>query len=171
VDADAGHGDSGGVLGAPVHGSLELDPGATTWNTSFRDEGKTIYLEATNRRDHLLVTAFLQQVAFTATPENCRDARWPIAEKNLRSGNFDLGHINKSMQDGAARVEFFVDRGPRGRLHVEDIHAYVGKSGLCGEVHLSKVSYQPGDKKLFDEVLSSIRFLPDEAADEPAKQH
>jgi hypothetical protein len=171
ADVETGSKSGRSRLSLPGHrGVLELDPGATTWRTSFRDEGETIYLEALHRRDHLLVTAFLQQVAFTATPEKCRNERWRKAESNLRSHNFDLGHIKKSLQDGMARVEFFIDRGPSGKLEMEDIHAYVGSGNLCGEVHLSKVTYQSDDKKLFEEVLSSIRFLPDEAADEPVKQ-
>ena len=45
---------------------------------------------------------------------------------------------------------------------MKDVHAYMGSGDLCAEVHLSKVFFQSEDQKLFDEVLASIRFLPDE---------
>jgi hypothetical protein len=152
-------------------GVLELDPGQTAWHTELRQEGKEMYLTAMGRRDHLLVTAFLDQVSFAASAEKCRDERWPKERDALRSHDVDLGHITKITENGVARVEFFVDRGPgNSKVEMEDVHAYMGSGNLCAEVHLSKVGYRPEERKLFDEVLSSLRFLPEETAEPPAKQ-
>lgn len=158
-------------LVVPDHaGVLELDPGPTTWHTTLRDEGRTIYLEAMGRRDQLLVTAFLQQVTFAATPEKCRDHRWPHSRDALREHDMDLGHITKITENGMARLEFFIDHSPGGRLEMEDVHAYMGSGDLCAEVHLSKVLYRPEERKLFDQVLNSVRFLPEEKpAEQPEK--
>lgn len=152
-----------------VHGVLELDPGQTAWLTTLRQEGKEMYLTAMGRRDQLLVTAFLTQVQFAASPEKCRDERWRKERDALRSHEVDLGHITQITENGMARVEFFIERGPGGKLGMEDVHAYMGSGDLCAEVHLSKVSYRPEERKLFDDVLSSVRFLPDETAEQASK--
>jgi hypothetical protein len=145
-----------------VRGVLELDPGETAWETTLRGEGKEMYLTAMGRRDHLLVTAFLTQVPFAASPEKCRDERWRKERDALRSHDVDLGHITKITENGVARVEFLVERGRGGKLEMQDMHAYMGSGDLCAEVHLSKVFYRPEERKLFDEVLKTVRFLPEE---------
>lgn len=147
-------------------GVLELDPGPTTWQTELRNQGSEIYLQAMNRRDHLLVTAFLTEVSYAATPEQCRNERWRNEEKALRSHHIDPGHVKKNMQNGMALVEFLIDENAKGKLGMQDVHAYLGSGGLCAEVHLSKVYFQAEDRKLFDEVLSSVRFLPDEKVEQ-----
>jgi hypothetical protein len=147
-----------------VRGALELDPGETAWQTTLKEEGKEMYLSAMGRRDHLLVTAFLTQVPFAASPEKCRDERWRKERDALRSHDVDLGHITKITENGVARVEFLIDRGPGGKLEMQDVHTYMGSGDLCAEVHLSKVSYRPEERKLFDEVLKTVRFLPEETA-------
>jgi len=150
-------------------GVLEIDAGPTPWSTEVRAQEAEIYFSALHRSDHLLVTAFLQQVAFAASPEKCRDVRWRNEEHALRSHHIDPGHVKKSSQDGVARVEFFIDHSPGGKLEMQDVHAYMGSGALCAEVHLSKVFFRPEEQKLFDEVLASVRFLPDETPETPAK--
>lgn len=172
VNVDSGAKTGPARLEVPGHrGALELDPGPTAWRTTLKDEGRTIYLEAMGRRDQLLVTAFLQQVKFVATPEKCRDERWPHSRDALRSHDVDLGRITKISENGVARVEFFVERGPGGKskVEMEDVHAYMGSGDLCAEVHLSKVGYRPEERKLFDDVLSSVRFQPEQTAEQPPK--
>lgn len=150
-------------------GVLEIDPGPSPWQTKLQEEGSEIYFTALGRSDHLLVTAFLQRVPFPATAETCRDARWPNEQGALRWHHVDLGHINKTTQNGVARVEFFVERSPGGKLEMKDVHTYMGEGSLCVEVHLSKVFFRPDEQKLFDEVLNSVRFFPYESAQAPAQ--
>jgi hypothetical protein len=142
-------------------GVLELDPGSTPWRTTLKDEGAQIYLNAMSRTDHVLITAFLLEVPFAASPEKCRDDLWRKEQNALRSHNVDFDRTKKSMQNGVAKVESFIDHTPAGKLAMQDVHAYLGSGDLCAEVHLSKVYFRPDDQKLFDDVLSSIRFLPD----------
>jgi hypothetical protein len=123
-----------------VRGALELDPGETAWQTT------------------------LTQVPFAASPEKCRDERWRKERDALRSHDVDLGRITKITENDVARVEFFIDRSPGGKLEMQDVHAYMGSGDLCAEVHLSKVFYRAEERKLFDEVLSTVRFLPEETA-------
>src|SRR5262249_44004987 len=77
-----------------IRGVLELNPGATLSHSILREEN-VAYLEALGRSDHLLVTAFLQHVSFTATPEKCRDERWPRSEKALRTHGGKLKDIQQ----------------------------------------------------------------------------
>jgi tetratricopeptide (TPR) repeat protein len=49
-------------------------------------------------------------------------------------------------------------------IRQENIHAYLGSGDLCVEIHLSKALFAPDDQKLFEEVLTTVRLLPHEAA-------
>lgn len=143
-------------------GVLEVDPGPTPWQMTVKNGGAEIYLSAINRPDHLLITAFVRQVAFSASAETCRKELWHNEENALRTHNLRPEHIRKTMQNGVARVEFLIDHSPTGKLEMEDVHTYMGSGDVCAEVHLSKVYFKAEETKLFDEVLATVRFVPDE---------
>jgi tetratricopeptide (TPR) repeat protein len=47
------------------------------------------------------------------------------------------------------------------KVRLKTIHAYLGVRDLCAEVHLSKPGFEPGDQKLFEEILGTAKLLPD----------
>jgi len=150
------------MIGIPgVEGVLELDPGVTPRQSQLRADG-TAELQAVARADHLLVTAFLQKVAFAATAEGCRAERWPRSEHALRSRKAKLDEVRQTSREGMAKVEFMLVQFQGQDLRMRDVHAYLGARDLCAEVHLSKVAFVPEDQKLFDEVLATVRLLPDD---------
>jgi tetratricopeptide (TPR) repeat protein len=148
-----------------VKGVLEMDVGASSWKRLVRSDGLETKLEAMERPDNLLITAFLQKVNFSASAENCRKDWWPKTKKNpLKRENLR----ETDVKDGIARVEFVIHRFRDAPVEQKNIHAYLGSGNLCAEVHLSKVQFQPEDQKLFEDVLSTVHLLPDEKADEAA---
>ena len=141
-------------------GILELDPGPTAWNLVFRREQKETWMQAMKRADELYVSAFIQKVEFTATPEACRFARWRHVEQNLHEAKAKAVNVQFSSRNGMATVQA-VMRSPQGEIvDHHDLHAYLGSGSICAEVHLSKEQFNPGDEKLFDEVLGTVRFVP-----------
>ena len=46
-------------------------------------------------------------------------------------------------------------------VHQKSIHAYFGSRDLCAELHLSKMGFKNEDRKLFDDVLSTVKLQPD----------
>jgi len=145
-----------------VKGVLELDPGPTAWHLEFQPEEKQTWLQAMGRADELYVSAFLQKVEFTATPETCRFARWRRVEKHLRDGKFKLVSVQYSSKGGMALIQDTVQRHDGEIAQHGDIHAYLGIRNLCAEVHISKEQFNPEDQKLFDEVLATVKLLPEE---------
>jgi predicted Zn-dependent protease len=143
-----------------VKGVLELEVGPTAWEARLRPDGKETQLVATNRADSLLITAFLQKVNFPASAEKCRAEWWPMTEKSTKLKREDL---RKTEKDGIALVEYIVPEFRQAPIRQKTIHAYLGSRDLCAEVHLSKVQFVPEDKKIFDDVLSTVRLLPDES--------
>jgi len=140
-----------------VSGTLEFDPGRTAWESRVRSDGKETQLQAMGRADHLLVTAFLQQVKFAASPERCRDEWWTKTEKGDRS-RWKLEDMQKSTQEGMTRVEFIIPEAQGLPVRMKNVHAYLGARDLCAEIHISKVRFAPEDQKLFDEVLATARL-------------
>jgi hypothetical protein len=141
-----------------VKGVLEFDAGSTTPETRVRPDGKEVQLRAFGRPDKLDITAFLQRVTFPAGPERCRDEWWPGTKK----GPFQRDDLQETVvRDGIARVEFIVPEFQGVKVQQKNIHAYVGASDLCAEIHLSKVAFKPEDQKLFEDLLTSVRLRPD----------
>jgi tetratricopeptide (TPR) repeat protein len=146
-----------------VTGTLELDPGPTAWESRVRSDGKETQMQAMGRADHLLVSAFLQRVNFAASAERCRDEWWPGTEKGTREHHVKIDHLQKSTQDGIARVEYIIPELQGMPIRQRSVHAYLGERDLCAEIHLSKVQFAPEDQKLFDAVLATARLRTDGA--------
>jgi tetratricopeptide (TPR) repeat protein len=144
-----------------VAGILQLDVGATTFQTALTRDGKEVQLRAFDRPDHLGISAFLQRVTFPASAEKCRDEWWPATRKSAPMKRDDL---NESLvRNGIARVEYLVPEYRGNKIHQKTIHAYLGSGNLCAEVHLSKAGFEPNDQTLFEQVLSSVKLLPDQS--------
>jgi tetratricopeptide (TPR) repeat protein len=145
-----------------VKGVLEFDVGPAGFDTRVRPDGKEVQLQAFDRSDHLGVTAFLQRVTFPASAEKCRDEWWPGSKKALRVQRDDLQET--LVQNGIARVEYLVQEFQGKKVHQKTIHAYLGEGNLCAEIHLSKVDFVTEDERLFDDLLLTVRLLPETAA-------
>jgi tetratricopeptide (TPR) repeat protein len=139
-------------------GVLEFDAGPTTPEIHLRPDGKEVQLKALDRPDKLNITAFLQRVPFPASPERCRDAWWPDTKK-APVRHDDLHETE--VKDGIARVEFIIPEFRGMKVRQKDIHAYLGGGDLCAEIHLSKILFEPKDKKLFEDLLATAKLLPD----------
>jgi hypothetical protein len=50
------------------------------------------------------------------------------------------------------------------KVRQKNVRAYLGGRDLCAEIHLSKADFKAEDEKLFDDLLSSVRLLPEEQA-------
>lgn len=142
-----------------VKGVLEFDVGPTPFETRVRPDGKEVQLRAFDRPDKLAISAFLQKVSFSASAEKCRDEWWPDTKKAVNIQRDDLQ--DTVVKDGIARVEFIVPEFKGVKVQQKDMHAYLGSGNLCAQIHLSKAGFNPEDSKLFEEVLASVKLLPD----------
>lgn len=147
-----------------VPGALELNVGPTTWQSRVRDDGVETQMQAMNRPDNVKISAFLQKVDFAGSAEKCRDEWWSGTEKGYESHGLKMEHMAKSSDGTIARVEFLVPEFQGQKVRQQTLHAYLGSGNLCAEVHVSKLQFSPDDQKLFEEVLKTVRLLPNEAA-------
>src|SRR5947199_4181593 len=142
-----------------VQGVLELDPGSPNWKTTVQNDQRRTELDAAPRPDRLQITAFIWHVGFPATPEKCKEESWrEIAKQQVKRQN--LQENNSGQID---RVEYIIPEYNGAAVRQKNVHAYWGNRDLCAEVRMAKMLFNPGDQKLFDDVLSTVRLLPDEA--------
>jgi hypothetical protein len=149
-----------------VRGVLELNVGPTTWKSRVRPDGLETQMQAMDRPDHLLITAFLQHVKFPASADRCRAEWWPGTENGSRSHNIRLDHVHQSMENEIARVEYTIPEAMGAPVKQKNVHVYLGSGELCAEIHISKVQFSPEEQKLFDVVLATVRLLPGEAQEQ-----
>jgi tetratricopeptide (TPR) repeat protein len=142
-----------------VKGALELDVGPGDFQTQVRSDGKEVQLRALQRQDGVEITAFLQRVDFPASPEQCKAEWWPGTKNSVpvqREG------LRESGKDGVATVEYLIPEFRGVKVRQKNVHAYLGANDLCAEVHVSKAAFQSEDAALFDQVLKTVRLIPDE---------
>jgi len=148
-----------------VQGVLEIDVGASPWHLEFLPEDKWAMLTAQQRPDHVSISALLRQVTFSATAESCRNELWPKLKESISSRISDL---QQGTQGGFARVEYTFKSADNTTSH--HLLAYLGSRDLCAEIHLSKAGFVAADQSAFEQVLSSVRLLPDESGLQASSQ-
>ena len=149
-------------------GALELNVGAGEPQTRVRPDGKEVQLRAFGRPDQLEITAFLQRVTFPATAERCRDEWWPGTKNAATLQRNDLQE--NVVKNGIARVEYVIPEFKGMKVNQKNVHAYLGGGDLCAEIHLSKVEFTTQDRKLFEDVLATVKLDPDAPATASASQ-
>jgi hypothetical protein len=142
-----------------VQGVLELDTGSANWKIRVQIDQHRTQLDAAPRPDRLQITAFIWQVGFPATPEKCKEEAWREISKQ-QADRQNLQENNAGQMD---RVEYLIAEYNGAAVRQKNVHGYLGTRDLCAEVRLAKMLFNPGDQKLFDDVLNSVRLLPDEA--------
>ena len=140
-----------------VVGVLEIDVGATPWHLDFLPEDKWTMLQARQRLDHIAISALLRQVEFAASAQSCKNELWPRTQQSLGER---ISNLQESFTGGFTREEYTV--GGTGTTASHHLVAYLGSRNLCTEVHLTKEGFTPADQKSFEQILSSVRLLPDE---------
>ena len=150
-----------------VKGLLQMEVGPTMWQSRLRPDGIETQMRAMERKDALMITAFLQRVNFAGGAEKCRTEWWSGTEKGLKDKKLKLQDLQQNMNGDAAVVQYSVPEFNGNKIAQKVVHAYYGARDLCAEIHLSKVEFKDDDQKLFQDVLSSVKFLPD--ADVPRR--
>ncbi len=145
-----------------VKGVLELNAGPTRVKTSVENDRKLARLDAMPRPDRLQVTAFLWQVGFPATADSCKDELW---RSTMNQVQVTRENLQQNSNGQIARVEYMIPEYNGAPVQQKNVHEYLGSRDLCAEVRVSKILYRPQDQKLFDDVLNSVRLLPDEGGD------
>jgi len=142
-----------------VQGVLELDAGSTSWKTTVQNDRHLTRLDTAPRPDRLQITAYLWQVGFPATPEKCKDESW----REIVKQQVQREHLQENSAGQTDRMEYMVPEYNGAAVRQKNVHAYLGSRDLCAEVRVAKMLFNPGDQKLLDDVLNSVRLLPDEA--------
>jgi len=140
-----------------VVGVLEIDVGATPWHLDFLPEDKWTMLQARQRPDHIAISALLRQVEFAASAQSCKNELWPRTQQSLGER---ISNLQESFTGGFTREEY--TGGGTGTTASHHLVAYLGSRNLCTEVHLTKEGFTLADQKSFEQILSSVRLLPDE---------
>lgn len=139
-------------------GVLEIDVGASPWHLDFLPEDRWTMLQAHQRPDHIGVNALLRQVSFAATAQSCKEQMWPQVQKSLGAR---IENLRESFTGGFQREEFNFS-APDGN-NPRQLYAYLGSRDLCAQVNLVKVGFAPDDQKAFEQILASVRLLPDQS--------
>jgi tetratricopeptide (TPR) repeat protein len=147
-----------------VPGVLEIDVGASPWHLDFLPEDKWTMLQANQRPDHVIVNALLRQAQFAATAQSCKNEMWSKVQQSLGA---KIQNLQENFTGGFAREEFTMSEEG---TPVRQLYAYLGSRDLCVQVNLSKANFSPDDQKAFEQILASVRLLPDQSGIKAAAQ-
>lgn len=109
---------------------------------------------ASNGSTHLVVSVYLESRPDLDSTDACKAYYWgkasqsPIPKSEVRHGTFG----------SMATVHFLIREFKGVSVMQKNVNGYLYHDGVCVDVHVSKVHYQPKDEALFDAVLESVHI-------------
>jgi hypothetical protein len=102
----------------------------------------------------VIVSAFLERNPELASKEQCRDLYWAKLQKSA----FPYSDVTMPARGSMALVRAMIAEVQGRPVREQNVHAHLFRDGVCMEIHLSKVRYEPDDERLFEAVLRTVRF-------------
>ncbi|HEY5884981.1 MAG TPA: DUF4019 domain-containing protein [Pyrinomonadaceae bacterium] len=155
-------------------------PGAP-WALTFRNkhlsvedrqvkpDGRHGYFLLSDNQNKITISMYVEPADKCKSSKECRDMVW-------KAGNPTWENPQNVVMGEIGEVSFFEFLMPSFRgMPVQQQHLYAQfvVDQFWVDMHISKISYQPKDHKLFEEIIKSIRFQPksaDDSLDEDARK-
>ena len=148
----------GDVLRVAVPGekwALEVNlPGFEVVQDEVRGDGKGRRVMAANKQRGYVVTVFLETIPNGETAAELRDLdasghkKSPINPTDFRSAEYKQ----------IPTFEYTIKEYQGYQINQKHFNAYIVHGGFWSHIHLSKGLFQPGDEKLFYEIVDSVKF-------------
>ena len=136
--------------------TLEI-PGFDIGEEQESPDGRAKMMEAVNRKTGIILSIYIERQRGKNTPEACRDFYW----KRMRRDPRRKTNVQFTSQAPLALARYMIENAEGMRVMEQNMNAYYGQSGVCMDLHLSKLRFVPGDEALFDAVLQSVRIVGD----------
>ena len=143
----------------PNHkGALEISlPGFEVSQIGLHPDGDEYKITAKNPNG-MYLTAFVDVAPRKGSNSAARDDSLAGLKASKK---FKMDDIKLSETKNFAVTEYIVHEYQGEKIEQKSYHVYFGGDDIWADVHMSKVDYKPEDKKLFDEVLLTLKFLPE----------
>ena len=120
----------------------------------LKPDGTAGYFYLTNERLHLIVSFFIEPVSKCKDSKSCRDLV-------LKAGNPSWENPTNLVSSQIGEVSCFEFLMPsfRGQpVQQQHMYAEFVVDGFWVDLHISKVLYQPEQRKLFEDLVKAIKF-------------
>ena len=135
--------------------SLQIDlPRFKIDERATRPDGSGTMIRGGSRKTDVIVSVFLERASDLHSTEECKEHYWSKASKSP----LPKSDIEHKSTDSMALVHWVVREYQGIPLMQKNINAYMYRDGVCIDIHLSKVQYEPEDDALFSAVLDSVRY-------------
>jgi tetratricopeptide (TPR) repeat protein len=135
--------------------ALEISaPGFDVEKRALGPRGDSIYLFASSKDTHVIISAFLEKAPRKVTPKECRDFYWSGTEKTpLKKEQIEMYDLG-----GMAIVEYMVPTFQGRETNQKNLFAYFARDNYWAYIHLSKIRFVSGEEGPFRQILTSVRF-------------
>ena len=120
-----------------------------------KNDGTATKLLATKEKLGLTLYMYIEVQTGMKNAKDCRDYYW----KRAQEGPGKKEAVRRSESGKMAQVEYMITDFQGLPLQQKNVNTYLFKDGTCADIHLSKIQYNPRDKKSFDTILRSIKFI------------
>lgn len=122
----------------------------------IKPDGRYGYFLLADNYNKLTISMFIEPVDKCKTSKECRDMVWKAGNPNWENPqNVVLGEMGE--------VSFFEFLMPSARgMPIQQQHMYAQfvVDQFWVDMHISKTAYEPKERKLFEEVIKSVKFEP-----------
>ena len=135
--------------------SLEINaPGFMLQEKNFSPDGTSARLTAINKKDNVILSAFLEKAPRAGDAKACREFYWSKAKESP----LQKDDLKMSDSGSTALVEYIVKESFGTKVNQKNMNVYLSKDGYWVDVHLSKTDFKPEDDAQLRSIAKEIRF-------------
>lgn len=151
------------LLGLPW--ALAIDaPGFTVKVNETKPDGRR-YLVAENGNTKVIFSVFLERVDPALKSKDCREK---LQQQVTASSPFKMKDIRLGQIGEMQTLEYMVPEHAGLTVRQKNLFACMKRDDVYVDMHLSKVSFKPGEGQLFTSILNTVRFTDQNTAAPPS---
>ena len=122
----------------------------------MRDDGVGAYFYLTDEKQDINLSMFIEPVKDCRDSRSCRDMIWKLGNPEWVNPQ----NVMQSQIGSISTLELMVPKFQGMEIKQQNVYAEFVVAGFWVDMHLSKVLYKPEDHKLFERIVSSVKFEP-----------
>lgn len=144
------------VPAAPWALTLPKD-GLVVENQQIKPDGRYGYFSLIDEKDKMNISFFVEPVKDCKDSKSCRDMVWKLGNPSWEKPQ----KVVQSEIEGVSYFEFFMPSFRGMPVKQQNMYAEFVKDGFWVDMHISKVLYKPEEHELFERIIKSVKFEPE----------
>ena len=122
----------------------------------MKNDGNGVYFHLVDETQEINLSMFIEPAVRCKDSKSCSEMIWKLGNSTW----IDLQNVSHSQIGEVSIFEFLLPSYQGIPIRQYNMYAQFVVEGFWVDMHISKVQYQPEDRKLFERIVKAVKFEP-----------